>query len=175
MQINHEYVVCNRLHFRDWTLCWCGFLGCVNTAAESGCQSCIWVINCVNRSCLSHHTVREHVGLCGLQRWRCELCVIWRFRSSHFPPPELLSTQMLHSPPKYNSCCRLMKIWWMNSQLDWTLVVSDSDKTFSFMDVAIFTFIQTVFGCKLLCERDISTLTAVSKCSCQSRKLTVWT
>ncbi len=56
-----------------------------------------------------------------------------------------------------------MKIWQMNSRLDWTLVVSESDKTFSFMDgifdlvtVAMVTgeeygldsrctFIQTVF------------------------------
>ncbi len=49
----------------------------------------------------------------------------------------LCVTQMLHSPPKYY-CCRLMKIWWMNSRLDWTLVLSESDKTFSFMDVVIF-------------------------------------
>ncbi len=28
----------------------------------------------------------------------------------------------------------------MNSRLDWTLVMSESDKTFSFMDVAIFDF-----------------------------------
>ncbi len=87
-------------------LCSCGLLGRVNTAAESGCQSCIWVINRVNRSCLSRHTVGElsavccrfNVGLGGLQRWRCELCVIWRFRCSLFSPPELLSSvfKMLH-------------------------------------------------------------------------------
>ncbi len=35
--------------------------------------------------------------------------------------------------------------------------------------------IQTVFGCKLLCVRDISTLTPVRKCSGQSQKLTVRT
>ncbi len=33
-----------------------------------------------------------------------------------------------------------MKIWRNNSRLDWTLVVSESDKTFSFMNVAIFDF-----------------------------------
>ncbi len=33
-----------------------------------------------------------------------------------------------------------MKIWRMNSRLDWTLVVSESDKNFSFMDGAIFDF-----------------------------------
>ncbi len=33
-----------------------------------------------------------------------------------------------------------MKIWWKNSRLDWVLVVSKSDKTFSFMDVTIFDF-----------------------------------
>ncbi len=32
-----------------------------------------------------------------------------------------------------------MKIW-INSLLDWTLVVSESDKTFSFMDGTIFDF-----------------------------------
>ncbi len=85
---------------------------------------------------LSRHTARERaaqtlvnsvlrVFMCGFsnsQWWRNELC--FKF-------------QMLHSPPKYY-CCRLMKIWWMNSRLDWTLVLSESDKTFSFMDVIIF-------------------------------------
>ncbi len=33
-----------------------------------------------------------------------------------------------------------MKIWRMNSRLDWTLVVSESDKSVSFMDRAIFDF-----------------------------------
>ncbi len=33
-----------------------------------------------------------------------------------------------------------MKIWRKNSWLDWTLVVSESDKTFSFMHVANFDF-----------------------------------
>ncbi len=33
-----------------------------------------------------------------------------------------------------------MKIWWKNPWLDWTLVMSESDKTFSFMDVTIFDF-----------------------------------
>ncbi len=32
-----------------------------------------------------------------------------------------------------------MKIWRMNSRLDWTVML-ESDKTFSFMDVAIFDF-----------------------------------
>ncbi len=31
-----------------------------------------------------------------------------------------------------------MKIWQMNSRLNWTLVMSESEKTFSFMDIAIF-------------------------------------
>ncbi len=121
-------------------LCSCGFLGRVNTAAESGCQSCIWVINCVNRSCLSRHTVRELSAVCC--RFNVGLHVDVSCVSSEGSiPPELLSSvfKMLHFPPKYKSCCRLMKIWWMNSQLDLILVVLDSDNTFSFMDVASFT------------------------------------
>ncbi len=82
-----------------------------------------------------------------------------------------------------------MKIWQINSWLDWT-VMSESDKTFSFMDVAIFDitsvtvavvtgkeygldyhcmFIQTEayskHNCKRLCdcERDILRLTPVKK------------
>ncbi len=60
------------------------------------------------------------------------------FRSRQFCV--LRAIQMLHYPPKYKSCCWLMKIWQKISQLDWTLVVSESDKTFSFMHVAIFDF-----------------------------------
>ncbi len=70
-----------------------------------------------------------------------------------------------------------MKIWGKNSRLDWTLVMSESDKSFSFMDGAIFDFtLVTVamvtahsnrqnskHNCKLLCERDISRLTPVKK------------
>ncbi len=72
-----------------------------------------------------------------------------------------------------------MQIWRKNSLLDWRL--SESDKTFSFMDVAIFDFtlvtvamvtvgLISVAGsyrqnskcnCKLLC--DISRLTPVKK------------
>ncbi len=37
-----------------------------------------------------------------------------------------------------------MKVWWMNSRLDWTLVVSECDKIFSFMDIAIFITSVTV-------------------------------
>ncbi len=33
-----------------------------------------------------------------------------------------------------------MKIWQINSWLNWTLVVSESDKTFSFMDCPTFDF-----------------------------------
>ncbi len=82
----------------------------------------------------------------------------------------------------------------MNSQFDWILVVSESEKTFSLTDVAIFDInsvtVAMVTGrntgltpvarlyreferryYKLLCERDISILTPISKCGCQSQKL----
>ncbi len=63
-----------------------------------------------------------------------------------------------------------MKIWRMNSRLDWTCVMSESDKTFSFMDGAIFDFtLVTVamvtgeeYGLDSR-ERDISRLTPVKK------------
>ncbi len=78
-----------------------------------------------------------------------------------------------------------MKIWRINFWLDWTLVVSESDKSVSFMDRAIFDFtlvtVAMVTGeawlllhsltykkysklkSKLLCEQNISRLTSVKK------------
>ncbi len=74
-----------------------------------------------------------------------------------------------------------------NSGLDWILVVSESDKTFSFRDVFFFDFTlvsvtmvtskeygldshiarsyrqYSKHSCKPLCERDISRLTPVKK------------
>ncbi len=38
-----------------------------------------------------------------------------------------------------------MKIWRINSWLDWT-VMSESDKTFSFMDLAIFDITSVTVG-----------------------------
>ncbi len=79
------------------------------------------------------------------------VCVIWKFeiqsvfhrsRSSQFCV--LCVTRVLLST-KYKSCCQLMKIWRINSWLDWT-VMSESDKTFSFMDVAIFDIISVTVG-----------------------------
>ncbi len=144
-------------------------LCCTNTRQQ--CVACCHVVVSVTysdgeMSCVSSFRSNLH------RSCSCQFCV-------------LRVTQMLHSPPKYY-CCRLMKIWWMNSWLDWTLVLSESDKTFSFINVVIFditlvtvsmvtgkeygldsryTFIQTVFE-TLLCERGISRLTPVSKCGC---------
>ncbi len=78
--------------------------------------------------------------MCHLRSFK--LYPVHRSRSHQFCV--LRAIQMLRSPPKFKSCCRLMKVWWMNSRLDWTLVVSECDKIFSFMDIAIFITSVTV-------------------------------
>ncbi len=156
----------------------------------------VWMEQDWTTSCLSRHTAGEretlhHTSarlLCGacfhefsvtFSDWEMSCVSSERFRSRQF------STGA--APVSFVFCARsrdskaplstqiykllLMNIWWKNSQLDWTLVMSESDKTFSFMDGAIFdftlvtvamftgkkygldsrcTFIQTVYlGCQI--------------------------
>ncbi len=125
----------------------------------------VWMEQDWTTSCLSRHTAGErdtlrHTSarlLCGVwfhvfsvtfSDWEMSCVSSERFRSRQF------STGA--APVSFVFCARsrdskaplstqmykllLMNIWWKNSQLDWTLVMSESDKTFSFMDVAIFDF-----------------------------------
>jgi len=108
------------------------------------------------------------------------------------------STRQFCALPRYKSSCRLMKIWWINSQLDWTLVIR-SDNTFHFYAChnIWYYFGHCRYGymlenmgltpvarsyrhysrhyCKLVFKQDNLRLIPVRKCGSQTQKLTVWT
>jgi len=132
-----------------------------------------------------------------LQQWIYDLChlkvldsvtVLHRSGSCQFCD----SKSLLSTYSRYKSCCRLMKIWQTNSQLNWTLVMSKVI-LFSFMDVVIFVItlvtVTIVTGKRTLDWLPLQVHTDLIRdaCGClnvvvvvscclngQSQKLSVW-